>query len=69
LLNAELDRLRAIGIEILLETPVGRGITLEELRKATRRFSSRSALTWNGDSGFQEKICRVSQVAWSSYGE
>ena len=33
-LNAELDRLRAIGIEILLETPVGRGITLEELRKS-----------------------------------
>ena len=34
LLNAELDRLRAIGIEILLDTPVGRSITLEELRKS-----------------------------------
>ncbi|MGA7471140.1 MAG: FAD-dependent oxidoreductase, partial [Candidatus Sulfotelmatobacter sp.] len=34
LLNAELDRMRAIGIEILLETPVGRSITFEELRKA-----------------------------------
>ena len=34
LLNAELDRLRSVGIEILLETPVGRGITLEELRKS-----------------------------------
>lgn len=34
LLNAELDRLRAIGIEILLETPVGRAITFEELRKS-----------------------------------
>jgi len=34
LLNAEVDRLRAIGIEILLNTPVGRGITFEELRKS-----------------------------------
>ncbi len=34
LLNAELDRLRAIGIEILLDTPVGRRITFEELRKS-----------------------------------
>jgi NADPH-dependent glutamate synthase beta subunit-like oxidoreductase len=34
LLNAELDRLRALGIEILLDTPVGSGITLEELRKS-----------------------------------
>jgi heterodisulfide reductase subunit A2 len=34
LLNAELDRLRAIGIEILLETPVGRSIGFEELRKS-----------------------------------
>ena len=34
LLNAELDRLRAIGIEILLETPVGRAISFEELRKS-----------------------------------
>ena len=34
LLNAELDRLRAIGIEILLDTPVGRSITFEELRKS-----------------------------------
>jgi heterodisulfide reductase subunit A-like polyferredoxin len=34
LLNAELDRLRAIGIEILLDAPVGRSITLEELRKS-----------------------------------
>jgi len=33
-LNAELDRLRAIGIEILLETPVGRSITFQELRKS-----------------------------------
>ena len=33
LLNADLDRLRAIGIEILLDTPVGRGIRLEELRR------------------------------------
>jgi heterodisulfide reductase subunit A-like polyferredoxin len=33
-LNAELDRLRAIGIEILLDTPVGRSITFEELRKS-----------------------------------
>jgi len=34
LLNAELDRLRAMGIEILLDTPVGSGITFEELRKS-----------------------------------
>jgi heterodisulfide reductase subunit A-like polyferredoxin len=34
LLGAELDRLRAIGIEILLDTPVGRSITFEELRKS-----------------------------------
>ena len=34
LLNAELDRLRAIGIEILLDTPVGRSIAFEELRKS-----------------------------------
>ncbi len=34
LLKAELDRMRSIGIEILLDTPVGRGITLEELRKS-----------------------------------
>ncbi|MFZ0732697.1 MAG: FAD-dependent oxidoreductase [Candidatus Sulfotelmatobacter sp.] len=34
LLNAELDRLRTIGIEILLETPVGLSITFEELRKS-----------------------------------
>jgi len=34
LLNAELDRLRAIGIEILLDTAVGRSITLDELRKS-----------------------------------
>ena len=33
-LNAELDRLRALGIEIVLDTPVGSGITLEELRKS-----------------------------------
>ncbi len=33
LLNAEIDRLRAIGIEILLDTPVGRSIAFEELRK------------------------------------
>ena len=33
-LNAELDRLRAIGIEILLDTPVGRSISFEELRKS-----------------------------------
>ncbi len=33
-LNAELDRLRAIGIEILLDTAVGRSITFEELRKS-----------------------------------
>jgi len=34
MLNAELDRLRAIGIEILLNTPVGRSITFDELRKS-----------------------------------
>jgi heterodisulfide reductase subunit A-like polyferredoxin len=34
LLNAELDRLRSIGIEILLDTPVGRSITFEDLRKS-----------------------------------
>jgi heterodisulfide reductase subunit A-like polyferredoxin len=34
LLNAELDRLRTIGIEILLNTPVGRAITFEELRSS-----------------------------------
>jgi heterodisulfide reductase subunit A-like polyferredoxin len=33
LLNAEIDRMRAIGIEILLDTPVGRSIAFEELRK------------------------------------
>ncbi len=33
-LNAELERLRAIGIEILLDTPVGLSITFEELRKS-----------------------------------
>ena len=34
LLNAEVDRLRAIGIEILLDTPVGRSISFDELRKS-----------------------------------
>ncbi|HYW41035.1 MAG TPA: FAD-dependent oxidoreductase [Terriglobales bacterium] len=34
LLHAEIDRLRAIGIEILLDTPVGRSIAFEELRKS-----------------------------------
>ena len=34
MLNAELDRIRGIGIEILLNTPVGRGITFDELRKS-----------------------------------
>jgi heterodisulfide reductase subunit A len=34
LLNAGLDRLRAIGIEILLDTPVGRSIAFEELRRS-----------------------------------
>ncbi len=34
LLNAELDRLRAIGIDILLDTPVGKSISFEELRKS-----------------------------------
>lgn len=34
LLNAEIDRLRAIGIEILLNTPVGSGISFDELRKS-----------------------------------
>jgi len=33
-LTAELDRLRAIGIEIRLNTPVGRSVTLDELRKS-----------------------------------
>jgi len=33
MLNAELDRLRAVGIDILLNSPVGSTITLEELRK------------------------------------
>jgi heterodisulfide reductase subunit A-like polyferredoxin len=33
-LNAEIDRLRAIGIEIRLNTPVGQGITLDELRES-----------------------------------
>ena len=34
LLNAEVDRLRAIGIEILLDTAVGRSISFEDLRKS-----------------------------------
>jgi heterodisulfide reductase subunit A-like polyferredoxin len=34
LLNAEIDRLRAIGIEILLDTPVGRSIAFDDLRKS-----------------------------------
>ncbi len=34
LLQAELDRLRAIGIEILLNTPVGRSISFDEIRKS-----------------------------------
>jgi heterodisulfide reductase subunit A-like polyferredoxin len=34
MLNAELDRLRAIGIEILVNTRIGRDITFEELRKS-----------------------------------
>ena len=34
LLNAEVDRLRAIGIEIRLGTPVGRSIAFDELRKS-----------------------------------
>ena len=33
-LNAEIDKLRGIGIEILLDTAVGRSITFEELRKS-----------------------------------
>jgi len=34
LLNAEVDRIRATGVEILLDTPVGRSISFEELRKS-----------------------------------
>ena len=34
LLNAELDRMRSLGIDILLNTPVGSGVTLDELRKS-----------------------------------
>jgi heterodisulfide reductase subunit A2 len=34
LLNAEVDRMRAIGIEILLNTAVGRSISFEELQKS-----------------------------------
>ena len=34
MLNAELDRFRAIGIEILVNTPVGRAISFDELRKS-----------------------------------
>ena len=34
LLNAEIDRLRNIGIEILVNTAIGRGIAFEELRKS-----------------------------------
>ncbi len=37
LLNAELDRLRSIGIEILLNTPVGRAITLRRVAEELRR--------------------------------
>ena len=33
-LNAEIDKLRGIGIEILLSTAVGRSITFDELRKS-----------------------------------
>jgi len=33
-LNAEIDKMRAIGIEILLSTPVGRSIGFDELRKS-----------------------------------
>ncbi|MGA2903898.1 MAG: FAD-dependent oxidoreductase [Candidatus Korobacteraceae bacterium] len=33
LLNAEVDRMRAIGIEIKLNSPIGRGIPFAELRK------------------------------------
>jgi heterodisulfide reductase subunit A-like polyferredoxin len=31
-LNAEIDRLRALGIDIKLNTPIGQGLTLDELR-------------------------------------
>ncbi|MGA7079610.1 MAG: FAD-dependent oxidoreductase [Terriglobales bacterium] len=34
LLNAEVDRIRAIGIEILLDTPVGKSIAFDDLRKS-----------------------------------
>ena len=34
LLNAEIERMRAVGIEILLDTPVGRSITFDNLRKS-----------------------------------
>jgi len=34
LLNAEVDRMRAIGIEILLDTPVGQSIAFDDLRKS-----------------------------------
>jgi len=34
MLNAELDRLRGIGIEILVNTPVGRSITFDDLRQS-----------------------------------
>jgi len=34
LLNAEVDRLRAIGIEILLDTAVGQSIAFDDLRKS-----------------------------------
>jgi heterodisulfide reductase subunit A-like polyferredoxin len=34
LLQAEIDRIRATGIEILLSTPVGKSITFDQLRKS-----------------------------------
>ena len=48
--QAEIDRLVAIGIEIKLNTPVGRSISFDELaQRLSRPSSSLSAPTWNAN--------------------
>ena len=66
LLNAEVDRMRAIGIEILLDTPVGRASPSTICERALPLSSSPSAPTSNGNSLFPEKTWLGSPGAWSS---
>ncbi len=69
LLKAEIDRLRAIGIEIKLNTPVGHSIAFDELRKNFAPCSLPSAPTSNGNLMFPERTFPALSGASTSCAE